>query len=158
MENIKYWIWFSRIPKLGSIKKQKLLGIYNTPYNIWNLTKQELAKVEGIGEEVALKILDKRYRSGLDRYEEYMKKNNIELIHIYDRYYPKKLQQIYDKPIVLFVKGDKKILNEFTLAIVGCRENSKYGEIVAKSISHEIAKNRNSYYKRIGKRNRQYCT
>lgn len=141
MEDIKYWIWFSRIKMLGSIKKQRLLEKYKTPYNIWNLTKEELMNVEGIGEQIAQQILNEGYRTGLERYERYMNNNNIELIHIYDEYYPKKLQQIYDKPIVLFVKGDKKLLNEFSLAIVGCRENSKYGEIATKKISYDIAKN-----------------
>lgn len=28
LENKKYWVWFSLIKKLGSIRKQKLLSIY----------------------------------------------------------------------------------------------------------------------------------
>lgn len=141
MNEIKYWIWISRIEKLGSIKAQKLLEIYKTPKNIWNATKEELLKIKGIGEETAIQILKEEYRIGLERYEIYMKQNNIELIHIYDKYYPKKLKTIYDKPIVLYVKGNKSILNEFSLAIIGCREHTKYGEIVAKNISYKIAKN-----------------
>ena len=141
MEEIKYWIWLSRIPKLGSIRKQKLLEIYKHPHNIWNATEEELLKIEGLGNNTVTEILNKQYRIGLERYEEYMKKNNIELISIYDQYYPKKLQEIYDKPITLFIKGNKEILNSFSLAIVGCRENTQYGEIVAKNISYEIAKN-----------------
>lgn len=141
MNEIKYWIWISRIEKLGSIKAQKLLEIYKTPKNIWNATKEELLKIKGIGEETAIQILKEEYRIGLERYEIYMKQNNIELIHIYDKYYPKKLKTIYDKPIVLYIKGNKSILNEFSLAIIGCREHTKYGEIVAKNISYKIAKN-----------------
>lgn len=141
MNEIKYWIWISRIEKLGSIKAQKLLEIYKTPKNIWNATKEELLKIKGIGEETAMQILKEEYRIGLERYEIYMKQNNIELIHIYDKYYPKKLKTIYDKPIVLYIKGNKSILNEFSLAIIGCREHTKYGEIVAKNISYQIAKN-----------------
>lgn len=141
MEEIKYWIWLSRIPKLGSIRKQKLLEIYKHPHNIWNATEEELLKIEGLGNNTVTEILNKQYRRGLERYEEYMKKNNIELISIYDQYYPKKLQEIYDKPITLFIKGNKEILNSFSLAIVGCRENTQYGERVTKNISYEIAKN-----------------
>ena len=141
MEEIKYWIWLSRIPKLGSIRKQKLLETYKHPHNIWNATEEELLKIEGLENNTVTEILNKQYRIGLERYEEYMKKNNIELISIYDQYYPKKLQEIYDKPITLFIKGNKEILNSFSLAIVGCRENTQYGEIVAKNISYEIAKN-----------------
>ena len=31
MEEIKYWIWLSRIENLGSIKKQKLFEKFKTP-------------------------------------------------------------------------------------------------------------------------------
>lgn len=141
MTEMQYWIWLSRIEKLGSIKTQKLLEIYGVPKNIWNATKEELLKIEGIGEETAKQILKEEYRIGLERYETYMKQNNIELIHIYNKYYPENLKTIYDKPIVLYIKGNKSILNEFSLAIIGCRDHTKYGEIVAKNISYQISKN-----------------
>ena len=41
---------------------------------------------------------------------------------------------------MLYTKGNKKILNDFSLAIIGCRENTKYGEIVASKISYELSK------------------
>lgn len=141
MTETQYWIWLSRIEKLGSIKTQKLLEIYGVPKNIWNATKEELLKIEGIGEETTKQILKEEYRKGLEKYEIYMKQNNIELIHIYDKYYPEKLKTIYDKPIVLYIKGNKSILDEFSLAIIGCRDHTKYGEIVAKNISYQISKN-----------------
>ncbi len=140
MNEIQYWIWLSRIEKLGSIKIQKLLEMYKHPKNIWNAKKKDLLKIEGIGEETAKQILKEEYRLNLEKYEKYMKENNIELIHIYDKYYPKELNEIYDKPIVLYVKGNKEILNGFKLAVIGCREYTKYGEIVAKNISYQIAK------------------
>ena len=142
MNEKQYWIWFSRIENLGSIKKQKLLEKYKKVANIWNAKEKELLEIEGIGKETVKEILKKEYRVGLEKYEKYMQENNIELIHLYNKYYPEKLKLLYDKPIVLYVKGDKTILNKFSLAIIGCRENTKYGEIVAKNITNQIAKNR----------------
>ena len=139
MNEKQYWIWLSRIEKVGSIKKQKLLEKYRTPKNIWNAKEEDLIETEGIGKETAKQILKKEYRIGLEKYEKYMEENNIELIHIYDEYYPEKLKEIYDKPIVFYIKGDKTILNEFSLAVIGCREHTKYGEIVARDISSKIA-------------------
>ena len=139
MNEKQYWIWFSRIEKVGSVKKQKLLEKYRTPKNIWNAKEEDLIETEGIGKETAKQILKKEYRIGLEKYEKYMEENNIELIHIYDEYYPEKLKELYDKPIVLYIKGDKTILNEFSLAVIGCREHTKYGEMVARDISSKIA-------------------
>ena len=140
MNDLKYWIWLSRIENIGSIKLQKLLEKFKTPVNIWNASLNELTKIDGIGEKNADQILNEKYRTNLDKYEKYMKDNKIELIHIFDKYYPEKLKKIYDKPIVLFVKGNKEILNNFSLAIIGCREYSKYGEMCAKKITEQITK------------------
>lgn len=135
-----YWIWLSRIKRLGSIKTQKLLEKYKTPEQLWKCTKQELLQVEQIGEETANEILKEEYRENLEKYKNYMDKNQIKIISIYDKNYPEKLKNIYDKPIVLYVKGDEKILNDFSLAIIGCRENTKYGETVTKQIAEGLAK------------------
>ena len=140
MTEIQYFIWLSRLEKIGSIKIQRLLEKFKTVQNIWNANKEELMQIDGIGEGLANTILNTKYRENLDKYEAYMKKHNIEIITIYDKHYPEKLKQIYDKPIVLYVKGNKKILNAFSLAIIGCRENSKYGEIATKKLSYELAK------------------
>ena len=139
MTNTQYYIWLSRIEKIGSIKLQKLLNKFKTPQNIWRASKEDLMQVEGVGEILANEILDNKYRTNLDKYEKYIKDNNIEIISIQDKYYPEKLKQIYDKPIVLYIKGNKEILNDFSLAIIGCRQNSKYGEIVTKDLSYKIA-------------------
>ena len=41
----KYWIWFSRINKIGAKTQNKLLEKYHNPEEIWNLTKKELQRI-----------------------------------------------------------------------------------------------------------------
>lgn len=140
MEDLKYWIWFSRIEKLGSIKKQRLLERYHHPREIWKCRKEDLIAIEGIGETIAKEILSTTYREDLEKMEDKMKKEQIELITIFHKEYPKRLKDLYDKPITLYVKGNKEILNEFGLAMIGCRENSDYGKQVATAIAKGLAK------------------
>ena len=71
MENIqknKYWIWFSLIQNIGSIRKQKLLEKFKTPEMIYTLSKKQLIQVEGIGEKTAENILDKSIREKINCY------------------------------------------------------------------------------------------
>lgn len=140
MEDLKYWIWLSNIPNLGSIKKQKLLNIYKNPKEIWKQNKEKLQKIEGIGENLAKEITKQEYRKNLEKIERKMKQEKIELITLQDETYPKKLKYLYDKPISLYVKGNKEILNQFSLAIIGCRENSTYGKEVAVAISKGLSR------------------
>lgn len=140
MEDKKYWIWLSRIEGLGSIRINKLLQIYKTPKDIWNQSEEELNKIDGIGEILAKRICDESYRIGLEKYIEYMKKYNIDIITIKDEQYPQKLKNIYDPPAILYIKGNKNILQDFAISIIGCRQCSSYGKTVANNMSYELAK------------------
>lgn len=138
---MKYWIWLSRIEGLGPIKIKSLLEKYNTPEKIWNLTKQELMKTKGIGENIANNILKKEYRENLNQYIKYMEKYSIGIMTIKDQDYPKNLLHIYDAPAILYYKGNKKLLQTNIIAMVGCRDCSNYGKEVSIKLSYELAKN-----------------
>ena len=140
LEQQKYWIWFSQIKGLGSKRKQKLLKIYKTPENIYLLNKDELLRVNGIGEELANKILDVQIRKNLNKYIQHMIKNKIEIININDNEYPKQLKEIYDPPISLYIKGNKEILKYTTIAVIGCREATEYGKKASKYFAYNLAK------------------
>lgn len=140
IEEKRYWIWFSLIKGLGNKRKQKLLKIYKNPQKIYYLKKEELMNICGIGEQIVDKILDRSIKNVVNKYIEYMENNNIDIITIMDENYPQNLKQIYDPPIILYVKGNKKILNNKAIAIIGCREASEYGKKAAKYFGYNIAK------------------
>ncbi len=141
VEEKRYWIWFSLIKNLGVKRKQKLLEIYQTPKKIFELNKKELLKVKGIGEQIVDNILEKGLIERADKHILYMEKNNIDIISIKDRNYPQNLRNIYDPPISLYVKGNKNILNNKGIAIIGCRDASEYGKKVAKYFGYNLSKN-----------------
>lgn len=140
LENKRYWIWFSLIKKLGCIRKKRLLEIYKTPEKIYNLTRKELAKIDGIGEETIHNIMESKNGRVIDYHIKYMKENNIDIIHIYEESYPQILKQIYDAPISLYIKGNKEILNNKNIGIVGCRECTDYGKKATKYFAYNLSK------------------
>ncbi len=136
----KYWIWFSRIQKLTSLEKEKILNKYESPENIWNLDFNTLKNETDLSDECINEIVNYEYRQNLDKYQKYMKVNNIKMITLNDYEYPDKLRNIYDKPIVLFAKGNLQLFNSKSIAIVGSRNCSNYGVQVAKKFSYNLAK------------------
>lgn len=138
IENKKYWVWLTLI-KINVRKKLELLEKYKTPEVIYNLSKSKLSN-NNLNDKDIEKILNKEIRIDLKKHLEYMKLNNIKIINIFDENYPKILKQIYDPPISLYVIGNDKILNENNIAIIGCRECTKYGEKQAKVFSYKLAK------------------
>ena len=132
-------MWLSLIKGLGSRKKLELLQEYGNPKKIYNLTESELLKVRGIGKELAKKILDKNIKEQIYKHIKYMQKYKIDIININDKKYPQILKQIYDPPISLYIKGNTEILNGKNIAIVGCRNSSKYGEEAAKYFAYNLS-------------------
>lgn len=137
---MKYWIWFSIIKGLGPIQKKKLLEIYKTPENIYNT---KISEIEATG-VVRKGVLDEFEKSKdvslIDKYQKYIEKNNIKLININDKNYPKLLKEIHDPPITLFCKGNIDLLNEEGIAIVGCRKATEYGKFISKEIAYCLAR------------------
>lgn len=135
--NLIYWIWISRIENLQIKYIKKLLEKYEIE-KISKLNKKELIKI--IPEQQADQILNKKYRCGLNKYIQYMERSNINIIPISSKKYPKKLKQIEDAPLWLYIKGNVEILNQFSLAIIGCRKSSKYGENIAEKLAYRLSK------------------
>ena len=140
IENKKYWVWFSLINGFGSKKNQKLLDKYKIPEKIYQLNKEELLTIKGLGEENIRNILNENIRESVETHIQYMKKNNIKIITIEDKEYPKKLKEIYDPPITLYARGSIDILNNNSIAIIGCRQASNYGISATKYFSYNLAK------------------
>lgn len=63
----------------------------------------------------------------------------IQTIKIGDKEYPKKLLHIYHPPKVLYVIGNEKILNDKSIAMIGCRRCSQYGSKVAYQFGYQLA-------------------
>lgn len=63
----------------------------------------------------------------------------IKKILINSNEYPEKLRKIYDSPLQLYILGNKEILNQKGIAIVGARKATEYGKKVAYKFSKELA-------------------
>ena len=64
---------------------------------------------------------------------------NCRLVSRNDPEYPRTLLQIYDPPVLLYVRGDVKVLNEPSISIVGTRRPTLYGTQMAERMGREIA-------------------
>jgi len=69
-----------------------------------------------------------------------MEKNDIDIISITEEKYPEILKEIYDPPISLYIKGNTEILNNKSIAIVGCRDATEYGKKAAKYFSYNLSR------------------
>lgn len=136
-----FWIWLSRLEKITNIQKEELLIKYKTPSKIWNLKEAELHGCKTLKDNDIKEILDTKHKEKLDEYCKYIAQSGIKVITILDDYYPESLKNIYDKPIILYAKGNIELLKEKCIAIVGARKCSMYGKEIAKHLSYNLSSN-----------------
>lgn len=135
-----YWIWIARMKNLYFEVFDILIQKYGSIYNLWNLKIKDFIQFKGCTKRIIEDFCNIEYRKNLDKYVEYMKKENIKMITCFDDNYPVKLHFIKNKPIVLFYKGDIVNLNNESIAIVGSRNCSEYGKKCASFFSKELSK------------------
>ena len=140
IEEKYYKVWISLIKNLGVKRYRSLLKIFKTNKNIYNAKEEDLNKCEGIGEKIIKQILDKNIKLIAKKHLAYIMKYNIEIFSINDPKYPMNLKEIYDPPLSLYIKGNKNILNNFNLAIIGCRDATEYGKKVAQNFSYRLSR------------------
>lgn len=140
IEEKYYKVWISLIKDLGIKRYLNLIQEFKSLKGIYNAKENDLKKVAGIGEKIVREIIDKNIKISAKKHLEYMIKNNIDIVSIYDNEYPKILKEIYDSPVSLYVRGNKNILNSFCLAIIGCRDATEYGRKVAQDFSYKLSK------------------
>lgn len=134
----KYWIWFSKLNKIGAKTQKELIEKYKTPEKIWDLNKESLQNIL-TNEQINI-VLNNTYRENLDENVEYIKKHGIKMITIQDKSYPQKLRNLYDPPVVLYIMGNENCLNDFSIAIIGSRNCSEYGKKIAMQFSYNLSK------------------
>jgi len=140
-------ILLNMIENLGIIRLRSLLKVYKTPQAILdNPSRDRLKTVEGIGEFVAGAIVDMVRREGGEFKQEKLKnelelirKNNVKIVTIFDEKYPATLKQIYDPPILLYIKGNIVPEDVLAVAIVGSRRATHYGLSSAEKLAHQLA-------------------
>lgn len=134
-----YLIWLS-ILDFKPIEKLQLIQIIGTPQKIFNLTERQLKDYTN-SEEVIRKIINIEKKKEAEKILRKVEKENVKLITMMNKEYPKNLQRLYDKPILLYAKGNIKLLNSSKkISIVGSRNCSEYGKIVTQKMSYMLAK------------------
>ncbi|MBU4293592.1 MAG: DNA-processing protein DprA [Actinobacteria bacterium] len=119
-----------------NVKQSEIIEIYKkNDFNITRTLNSETFKNKSAPLQLGNdKILD------FDNMIAYLGKNNINVLNISGKFYPKLLKEIFYPPPVLFYKGNQILKSDYLLAIVGTRKCSAYGKDVARYISRQLSK------------------
>lgn len=125
---------------LGPVSRRRLLEAFdNNPLRVLGASHRELTSVQGIGAKAAQTVTEWATRFDLAREERRLAEHNTAFLGVENPGYPPLLREIYDPPIGLYVKGPVRPKLK-TVAIVGTRHASLYGQGVARRLGADLAK------------------
>lgn len=127
------------IPGLGSKRVKYLVQGCENLENLFSLSKTQLRSFEGVGEASSLAILSFKDWDLVDAIIAQTEKVGAQIITIADPEYPMLLKQIYDPPILFWIKGNPEALSKPGVAVVGTRNASTYGKKQAEKLSKKLA-------------------
>ena len=140
MDRSLIWLWLSLHFGAGSTVYSKLYSYFGDEYEIYNCDDNDVRPIEWLNDSQKRKLLDKN----LDHAHEIMDwciDNDVEIIAYSDDKYPYSLKTIKNFPAVLYCLGDMPDFNvELSIAVVGTRTMTNYGQKAAFNLSFGLAK------------------
>lgn len=136
---LKNLVAFSIIPGLGCRRVKQLILECDDLENVFKFSKTKLRSYEGLGEASALAILSFKDWDKVDQILKQTTKIGAKIITLADDNYPRLLKEIYDPPIILWLKGNPDVLSMPGIGVIGTRNASTYGKKIAKKLSTELA-------------------
>lgn len=132
-------IALSMIPGVGPTRLRALVAHFKCTDGIFQAPLKELCSIDGIDTKTAKNIRNfADFAAGKQQLERAVRAG-VEIIHFWDENYPEHLKKIYDPPALLFVKGDLRREDKYSLGMVGTRLPSSYGKLVAEKLATELA-------------------
>ncbi len=138
MTRLEAFVVLNMAGEIGSARLKKLVEYLGKPEDVLRASRQKLTAIPGIGEKIADKIISLN-KEDVGKELDLSRKLGLEIITIEDDNYPVNLKNIFDPPIVLYIKGTLKTEDSFAFGLVGSRRPSFYGLSQAEGFSSGLA-------------------
>jgi DNA processing protein len=124
---------------VGPVRLRTLLEHFGQPEKILTASAAELERIHGIGPDLAHSITHWEDHVDLTGELERIRQFGCQIVIQTDPHYPELLRQLYDPPIVLYVKGELLSKDKNSIAMVGSRMTTPYGIETARKLAYQLA-------------------
>src|SRR3981189_2814488 len=137
-QSASYWLALALTQGLGPTRIRKLVEHFGSAERVFQATLTELeatgmpvasAQSLAIGKSLELAQQEIAKAAGC----------GAKSIALEDPTFPARLKEIYDPPVVLFVRGNVEVLSAPGIAMVGTRHPTPYGIGMAERLSKDLA-------------------
>lgn len=140
MDASLYWIGFTLVKGIGSVRIQALLDFFGSLEIAWQAPADAL-RAAGLSQKLVENLMETRAATDLQQfYEEKIQKQGIQVLTWNDQAYPNRLKQIDQPPPVLYLRGSICPEDDWSVAIVGTRKATVYGRQVTEELAAYLAR------------------
>lgn len=139
MDAREAFVALNMIDHIGPVRVRQLLEHFGDAPSILKASRAQLTRVRGIGPETADAIT--RWESAVDLAGELKRITDFgcRILIQSDPEYPPLLKEIYDPPVVLYIKGSLNHGDKNAVAMVGSRMTTPYGTETTRRLAYQLA-------------------
>ncbi len=133
-----YWLALALTQGLGPTRIKKLIEHFGTAERVFQASLTELeatgmraVSAQSVATGKSLELAQQECAKAVEA--------GAKIISLSDPEYPSRLKEIYDPPVILFVKGSLEVLAQPVIAMVGTRHPTPYGSGMAERLSTDLA-------------------
>lgn len=141
MSDIRYWVGFNLVPRIGPVRVRALLAHFGDLERAWQADAASL-RAAGLPQDALERLLYLRARLDLDAEMAKLEKHGVRVLTWESADYPQLLRNIDQPPPVLYTRGELASQDAWAVAIVGTRQPTPYGKEVARRLAGGLAENR----------------
>lgn len=117
-----------------------LLERFGTPEQVFAAQASEITSIRGLDHAAAQNILDSpRSCAAVERELELIERHQVRLLTVADPDYPENLRISSFPPPLLYIRGDLRGADRYSIALVGSRNSTTYGRAVAQEFAARFA-------------------
>jgi len=133
------WLALALTPGLASRLSARVLRKFGSPEGVFRASLMELESCKLPAPVVQAIVKKESFKRAEKELDGVRKIANCSLLNWTEPEYPQNLLQIYDPPVLLYVRGDAQVLNLPSLSIVGTRRPTLYGTQMAQRLGRDLA-------------------
>lgn len=139
MNELQALVILAATPYIGSIRIRLLIERFGSAQATLESDPAEIAQIPGFGPKIMESWghwrSSNQWRQTLSLAEHY----GAEIVPYTSPLYPRRLKEIPDHPVLLYIKGDLQPCDQNSIAIVGTRQASIYGQEMAEKFGTDLA-------------------
>jgi DNA processing protein len=132
------WLALALTPQIGPRRILRAVERLGSAARVLSSALTELESLQFPAESVQF-IFGGSARSAADAEIEALAKTGATFLAYPDDDYPERLREIFDPPVLLWIRGDAKLLAQPSIAVVGTRHPTPYGTGMAEMLSRDLA-------------------